>query len=68
MVYFDQHIILPAKTQGYVGMLILVLFLLVLAISFVGMMIYQLITVIQTHNEMLAAGNHVQARKEEKRE
>jgi hypothetical protein len=65
MVYFDQHIIFPATTQVYIGILILVLFLLVLAVLYVGMMIHQLRIVIRRHIEMSGRSDCAQARKVE---
>lgn len=65
MVYFDQHIIFPAKAQVYIGMLILVLFLLVVAVLYVGMMIHQLRIVIRRQIEMLGRSDCAQARKVE---
>jgi Na+-transporting methylmalonyl-CoA/oxaloacetate decarboxylase gamma subunit len=68
MVSFDQHIILPAGTEFYIGVLILVLFLLVVAILFVGMMVYQLSIVIQRQSEMLGVDDdRAQARKVERK-
>jgi hypothetical protein len=65
MVYFDQHIIFPAKAQVYIGILILVLFLLVVAVLFVGIMIYQLRIVIRMQIEMSGGSDRAQARKVE---
>lgn len=68
MVYFNQHIIFPIETQVYISMLILVLFLLVLAISFLGIMIYQLSIAIRIQSERLRMSDRVQARRVEGKE
>ena len=65
MVYFDQHIIFPAETQVYIGMLILTLFLLVVAAVFVGIMMYRLSVDIRVQNETSGVGDRPQARKVE---
>jgi hypothetical protein len=65
MVYFDHHIIFPAEAQVYISRLILVLFLLVVAVLFVGIMIYQLRIVIRMQIEMLGGSDRAQARKVE---
>jgi hypothetical protein len=68
MVNFHQHIILPARTQIYIGLLIFILCLPVIAVAFVGSMIYQLSVVIRGQTEMLRAGvgDGVQAREMER--
>jgi hypothetical protein len=53
MVSFDQHIVLSADAQFFISVLILVLILLVLAVVFVGRMIYQLSVAVRTQSEML---------------
>lgn len=53
MVYFDQHIVLPAETQVYINIIILVLFLMVLAVAFLGVMMYQLSVSVRMQSEML---------------
>jgi hypothetical protein len=68
MVLFAQHIIFPMETQFYIGLLILVLFLLVLAILFVGVMIQNLVIVVQKQSEMLVLGDCAHARKVERKE
>lgn len=68
MVYFNQHIIFPIETRVYISMLILVLFLLVLAISFLGIMIYQLSIAIRIRSERLRMSDRVQARRVEGKE
>ena len=65
MVYFDLPIIFPATTQVYIGILILALFLLVLAVLYVGMMIHQLRIVIRRQIEVLGRSDCAQARKVE---
>jgi hypothetical protein len=65
MVYFNQHIVLPAETQIYIGLLILLLFLLVAAVLFVGVEFYQLRIAIQQVNEILGVVIRLQARKVE---
>jgi hypothetical protein len=60
MVYFEQHVLLPAETRGYVSMLIFVLLLLGLAIGFVGVMFYRLSNVVARQNELMARGYGVQ--------
>jgi hypothetical protein len=56
MVSFHQHIILPARTQVYIGLMILILSLLVFAMAFVGSMIHQLSVVIRGQTEILRVG------------
>jgi hypothetical protein len=64
MVYFrDQHIIFPTEFQFYISNLTLALFLLVIAVLFVGVMIAKLIIVIRMQNEILRVGDRAQARK-----
>jgi hypothetical protein len=64
MVYFrDQHIIFPAEFQFYISNLTLALFLLVIAVLFVGVMINKLCIVIRMQNEILRVGDRAQARK-----
>jgi hypothetical protein len=63
MVYFNQHVVLTGATQVYISVLILVLFLLVLAVLYVGLKFHQLSIAIQMQNEMLEEGVRVQARK-----
>jgi hypothetical protein len=65
MVYFNHHVVLTEATQVYIGVLILVLFLLVLAVLYVGLKFHQLSIAIQMQNEMLEEGVRVQARKVE---
>jgi uncharacterized membrane protein len=66
MVSFDQRIVLAAETQFYIGILILVLLLLVVAVSFVGVMIYQLSVVIRRQSGMPGVNDsRAQARKGE---
>jgi len=65
MVYFDQHIIFPAETQVYIGMLVLTLFLLVVAAVFVGIMMYRLSIDIRMQSETSGVGDRAQARKVE---
>jgi cell division protein FtsL len=67
MVYFEQHIVLSPTTQVYIGMLILVLSVLVIAVFFAGVMLYRQNSAIRMQNEMLGVGDHVQARKAEGR-
>jgi hypothetical protein len=67
MVSFNQHIILSAEAQTFIGMLIVVLFLLVLAVLFVGVKVHQLIIVVQRQSEKLGVGDCVQARKVERK-
>jgi len=67
MVYFDQHIVFPAETQFYLDMLILALFLLAVAIAFVGVMIYQLIVVVRMQSEIWEVGKRSQTRKVERK-
>lgn len=55
MVYFN--IVLSRETKGYLGLLVLVLFLLFLAVAFVGMMLRQLVSVVRTQNKLLAVRN-----------
>jgi Na+-transporting methylmalonyl-CoA/oxaloacetate decarboxylase gamma subunit len=43
MVSLSHDVHLPAATRVYLGMLIFVLFLLFIAVSFVGVMIYRFI-------------------------
>jgi len=63
MVSFDQRLVFPAETQFYLGMLILILFLLAVAIAFLGVMIYQLIIVVRMRGEMWEVGDRAQTRK-----
>jgi hypothetical protein len=65
MVYFNQHIIFPAGFQLYIGMLILALFLLVVAVLFVGRRIHQLSIAIRMQSEIWGVGDRAQARKME---
>lgn len=65
MVHFDQHIVFPLGTQFYISMLTLVLFLLVVALVFVGIMIYQLSVAIRTQSETSGVDDHAQVRKME---
>jgi predicted Holliday junction resolvase-like endonuclease len=65
MVYFNHHVVLTEATQVYIGVLILVLFLLVLAVLYVGLKFHQLSIAVQMQNEMLEEGVRVQARKVE---
>jgi hypothetical protein len=67
MVSFAHHIVFSAETRVYIGLLIFFLFLYFLAVSFVGMMIYQLIIAIETQSEMLGVYNRAQAKKVERK-
>jgi hypothetical protein len=67
MVQFNQQIVLAAETQVYIGMLILVLLLLVLAVVFCSLKIYDLIIALQKQSKMLEASARVQAREIEKK-
>jgi hypothetical protein len=60
MVYFENRVILPGVTQVFIGMLIFVLFLLFLALLFVG---YQLSILVRTQSKVLGMDDRVQARK-----
>jgi hypothetical protein len=65
MVYFNQHVIFPAGFHFYVGMLILAIFLLVVAVLFVGTRIHQLSIAIRMQSEIWGVGDRAQARKME---
>jgi hypothetical protein len=67
MVQFNQQIVLAAETQVYIGMLILVLLLLVLAVVFCSLKIYDLIIALQTQSKLLEASARVRAREIEKK-
>ena len=63
MVSFDQHIVFPAGFQLYIGLLILALFLLVIAVSSVGIRIHQLSIAIRMQSEISGVGDRAQVRK-----
>jgi hypothetical protein len=66
MVYFEQHVILPAETKFYVGTLNLVLLLLILVIGYAGVMTHRLSVAVTTLNEFMHLPQA--ERRDEKRE
>ena len=72
MVHFEPNIVIPKETQVYINLLIVyvclltfVLFLLFIAVLFVGTMIYQLNVAIRMQSKMSRVDDREHARKAE---
>ncbi|KAF2714902.1 hypothetical protein K504DRAFT_457088 [Pleomassaria siparia CBS 279.74] len=67
MFTLGHNVILPDHVQAFIGLLILVLFLVFGAIVFLGFMILRLIELIQTLNETFIVGDSVKLRRVERK-